>query len=194
MSNPDVKAMEKILAKMNNAVENADQVKSDRAAGKTVVNEKNQEMYDILSKLHNVTQKATTQFLTENPKEAAVSAKKENRIQMGNYVIEMERKELSPKIFKTYYNILEDGEIVNTLALFESAMAILKEATHNNYSNTNKIIELDAKYDSHLIEAAQQKYRAKTDKESIKKNIYTAKQGQAISKMKQIKQEIKSLI
>ena len=47
MSNPDVKAMEQIMAKMNNAVENADQIKADRAAGKVVVNEKNKEMFDI---------------------------------------------------------------------------------------------------------------------------------------------------
>ena len=83
MSNPDVKAMEQIMAKMNNAVANADQIKADRAAGKVVVNEKNKEMYDILSKLNNATEKATRKMLTESPVESAVTTKQQDKISMG---------------------------------------------------------------------------------------------------------------
>ena len=105
MSNPDVKALEQIMAKMNNAIENADQIKADRAAGKVVVNEKNKEMFDILSKLHNATENATRKMLTESPVESAITTKQQDKISMGDYVIEMERKDLASKIYKTYYNI-----------------------------------------------------------------------------------------
>ena len=194
MSNPDVKAMEQIMAKMNNAIANADQIKADRAAGKVVVNEKNKEMYDILSKLNNATEKATRKMLTESPVESAVTTKQQDKISMGDYVIEMERKDLAPKIYKTYYNISKNGKNIHTLALFESAMAVLKNYVDNSNSSTDKIIALDEKYDTYLQEAAQHKSRAKTVKESFKRDVYTAKQGQAVSKMKTIKREIKSLI
>ena len=80
MSNPDVKAMEQIMAKMNNAVANADQIKTDRAEGKVVVNESNKEMFDILQKLQNATASATKKMITESPIESAVTTKKEKTI------------------------------------------------------------------------------------------------------------------
>ena len=83
---------------------------------------------------------------------------------------------------------------LNSLALFESAMAVLKNYVEDNSSSTTKIITLDEKYDSYLQEAAQHKSRAKQVKESFKRDVYTAKQGQAVSKMRTIKREIKSLI
>jgi seryl-tRNA synthetase len=73
-------------------------------------------------------------------------------------------------------------------------MAVLKNYVEDNSSTTDKIITLDEKYDSYLQEAAQHKSRAKQVKESFKRDVYTAKQGQAVSKMKTIKREIKSLI
>lgn len=194
MSNPDVKAMEDIMAKMNNAVANADQIKADRAAGKVVVNEKNKEMYDILSKLNNATEQATRKMLTESPVESAITTKQEDKISMGEYVIEMERKDLAPKIYKTYYNISKNGKTIHTLALFESAMAVMKGYVTKADSKNSKIIALDEKYDTYLQEAAQHKSRAKQVKESFKRDVYTAKQGQAVSRMQAIKREIKSLI
>ena len=195
MSNPDVKAMEQIMAKMNNAVANADQIKADRAEGKVVVNESNKEMFDILQKLQNATASATKKMITESPIESAVTTKKEKTISMGEYIIEMERVDVAPKIYKTYYNISKGGQKVHTLALFESAMTVLKSyVTDGKTEARNKIIALDEKYDSYLQEAAQHKSRAKQVTESFKRDVYTAKQGQAVSKMRAVKREIKSLI
>ena len=54
-------------------------LKLTRAAGKVVVNEKNKEMYDILSKLNNATEKATRKMLTELPESAVTT---NNRIRL----------------------------------------------------------------------------------------------------------------
>jgi hypothetical protein len=196
MSNKEVKAMEAIMEKLNNVTANAEHVKKERAAGKEVVSKDATEMYDILKKLQTASETATKKMLVESPEEAAVSTKKDNKISMGEYVIEMDRQEVAPKVFKTYYNISSNGELEHTLALFESAMAVLKHYATNTISSTrtSRIISLDEKYDSYLLEAAQHKSRASTVKESFKIDVYTAKQGQAVAKMKQIKQEIMSLI
>ena len=63
-------------------------------------------------------------------------------------------------------------------------MAVLKSYVADSNTLPSKIITLDEKYDSYLQEAAQHKSRAKTVKESFKRDVYTAKQGQAVSKMK----------
>ena len=68
---------------------------------------------------------------------------------MGDYVIEMERKDLAPKIYKTYYNISKNGKTIHTLAPFESAMAVLKSYVADSNTSVSKIITLDEKYDPH---------------------------------------------
>ena len=51
------------------------------------------------SKLHNATENATRKMLTELV-ESAITTKQQDKILMGDYVIEMERKDLASKYTK----------------------------------------------------------------------------------------------
>ena len=106
------------------------QIKADPAAGKVVVNEKNKEMYDIPSKLNNATEKATRKMPYRTPPESAVTTKQQDKISMGEYVIEMERKDLAPK-FTKHTTTFQNGKNISP-ALFESAMAVLKNYVDNS--------------------------------------------------------------
>jgi hypothetical protein len=94
---------------------------------------------------------------------------------------------------KTFYNIKEGDEIIyNQIALFETAMGIVKGLLFEKDSKVERLLDLDNRYSSALAEAATFKMKAKTLTESSKIDIAMAKQGSALQKMKSIKNQIKS--
>ena len=109
--------LEQIMAKMNNAIENADLIKADSMAGKVVVNEKNKEMFDISSKLHNATENATRKMLTEPPQKVLLLLS--NRIRL---VWEITLLKWNVKIWpQNIQNILQhsqNGKTIHTLVLY----------------------------------------------------------------------------
>ena len=137
-------------------------------------------MQDILKSFHN----ATT---NTKPKD----------IRMGDYKLSVEEYEIAPNTYKSYYNIYnlkESNEELYSLALFESAMVIIKELSMGVNQKKEKIARLDSQYDDYLQEAAVIKAKAKLVTESFKRDVYSAKHDHAVHKMKSIKQQIKAAI
>ena len=107
----------------------------------------------------------------------------------------MEKTTIVPGIRKTFYNIKDGNEVIHKeLALFETAMGIVKGLLFDNDSKVNRLLELDNRYASSLQEAATYKMKCKTIVESSKHDIAMAKQGAAVCKMKEIKKQIKSAL
>ena len=156
-----------------------------------------QGMLKILQKLDEATHKATEEIIEESHNDITLSAvtKKGDSVTINNYEITMEKTTIVPGIKKTFYNIKEGDEIIHSeLALFETAMGIVKGLLFDNYSKVDRLLELDNRYASSLQEAATYKMKCKTIVESSKHDIAMAKQGAAVYKMKEIKKQIKSAL
>lgn len=192
------KSMEDILKKLNEAHNNADYVKEERAKGNVIVNENAKEMFNILSKLEEATANASKTVVEESKKDigVAVGNKIGNTVSMGNYSVILEKKEVIKGVTKTFYHIENDGKrVYEDIGLFESAMGIVKGLLFDSKSSViNKIVELDERYCISLQEAAMHKVKAKTLTESVKQDIAIAKQGNAVHRMSELKKQIKSLL
>lgn len=192
------KEMLKILQNLENAQSIHEKKIEDRAQGKHVVNENSQEMYNILKRLEDATTNVSKQIAQEarTDTKAATGLMHNSAINMGGFSVLMEKKSVTGKYKKTYYTITDStGNVLHEdVALFESAMGILKELVSGKTSNTKKIIDLDNSYASHLQEAAYHKERSVMITEGYKKDIALAKQSSAMSKLSGIKKQIKSLI
>jgi hypothetical protein len=103
---------------------------------------------------------------------------------------------LASKYKKKYYTVMEgNSPLYSNLALFESAMGIIKQLIEGkDHTKINLIVELDEDYDVQLYEAAVQKNRSRTITESIQADVAAAKHSQAVGKMSTIKKQIKRLL
>lgn len=198
----DIKGMQDILDKLNAAADTPPQETIDNTTIANVssgsVSNDAQEMYTILYKLQEATNRATEKVLTEtkaNP-ELSTATFKDNSISVaGKYNIQLAERNVIPGVKKTFYNIVDqhNNALYEDIALFESAMGIIKGLMFNKI-DVDKIVTLDERYASHLSEAAMYKHKSRTIKEAYRKDVVIAKQGNAISKMAQIKKQIKTLL
>lgn len=205
MPTEEVKGMMDIIAKLNESAE------AEPTAAQKVKNEKNKPsptilgsvsknaegMLSILQKLDEATTQVTKEIVKESENDIELSAidKKGDTVRVNNYEITMEKTIIVPGIKKTFYNIKEGDEIIHSeLALFETAMGVVKGLLFDNDSKVNRLLELDNRYASSLQEAATYKMKCKTIVESSKHDIAMAKQGAAVYKMKEIKKQIKSTL
>lgn len=205
MPTEEVKGMMDIIAKLNESAA------AEPTAAQKVKNEKNKPsptilgsvsknaegMLSILQKLDEATTQVTKEIVKESEHDIELSAidKKGDTVTVNNYEITMEKTTIVPGIKKTFYNIKEGDEIIHSeLALFETAMGIVKGLLFDNDSKVNRLLELDNRYASSLQEAATYKMKCKTIVESSKHDIAMAKQGAAVYKMKEIKKQIKSAL
>ena len=118
----------------------------------------------------------------------------EQSITVQNYRIDIISEQFAGRE-KNFYNVVDGKEIIHSdLALFETAMGIVKGLLFDNDSKVNRLLELDNRYASSLQEAATYKMKCKTIVESSKHDIAMAKQGAAVYKMKEIKKQIKSAL
>ncbi len=191
MPTPEVKGMMDILAKLENAAENVGKEveMSDgnvvRSSGRPEVDE----MYNILNKLNEATNSAATNVVKQSP---SPSSENDN-VGIGGYHIVLNKK-IVEGYKKTYYTVTQDQKVIyEDLALFESAMAIVKKLMFNK-NGIEKIVEYDNRYDSVLLEAASYKKRLKIVTEDVKYDIFVAKHTSAVDKMKNIKRHIKNLM
>ena len=152
------------------------------------------EMYNILAKLHKV-QDATDTAATNIVTESESVNKATDSVGIDKFNIVLERHNISGYV-KTYYTVVENGiRRYENLALFESAMAIIKnELFKNDASKSKAITEYDSRYASALEEAAKQKRRQKTLTESVESDIAAAKHSVASDKMHKMKTAIKKLL
>ena len=205
MPTEEVKGMMDIIAKLNESVA------AEPTAAQKIKNEKNKPsptilgsvskdaegMLSILQKLDEATTQVTKEIVKESENDIELSAldKKGDTVTVNNYQITMEKTTIVPGIRKTFYNIKDGDEIIHEeLALFETAMGIVKGLLFDNNIKVERLLELDNRYASTLQEAATYKMKCKTIVESYKHDIAMAKQGAAVSKMKEIKKQIKSAL
>lgn len=205
MSTPESKEMLDILKKLQSVQDNTQQVTDvqnnvHESAQPVSVSPDAQEMYNILYKLEKATTAATKKVVNETVKspELSTATLHENTISInGQYNIEIVEHSIIKGVKKKFYNIKNsDGDMLySDIALFESAMGIVKGLMFGKNENTiEKIVDLDERYSSYLTEAAMYKQKAVTLKESYKQDVALAKQGSAVTKMNQIKKQIKTLL
>jgi hypothetical protein len=202
MPTEEVKGMMDIIAKLNQSEATPSSVARDKETQASInklagVSKDAEGMLSILQKLDEATTKVTKEIVKESENDIELSAldKKGDTITVNDYQITMEKTTIVPGIRKTFYNIKEGNEIIHKeLALFETAMGIIKGLLFDNDSKVNRLLELDNRYASTLQEAATYKMKCKTIVESYKHDIAMAKQGAAVSKMKEIKKQIKSAL
>ena len=198
--NKESQDMLKILQNLENASNNKTAPVVD-ATGNSVptnISQDATEMYNILAKLHKVqdaTDSAATNIVTESERFIESVNKAPESVGIDKFNIVLEQHNISGYV-KTYYTVAENGvRIYENLALFESAMAIIKNELFKNDVNKSKaILEYDSRYASALEEAAKQKRRQKTLTESIESDIAAAKHSVATEKMHKMKIAIKKLL
>ena len=198
--NNESQDMLKILQNLENATNNKSAPVVD-ASGNSVptnISKDATEMYNILAKLHKVqdaTDSAATNIVTESERFIESVNKATESVGIDKFNIVLEQHNISGYV-KTYYTVAENGvRIYENLALFESAMAIIKNELFKNDVNKSKaILEYDSRYASALEEAAKQKRRQKTLTESIESDIAAAKHSVATEKMHKMKIAIKKLL
>jgi hypothetical protein len=210
MPTPDeVRSMKDILAKMALIESGKDSSISDQDTtdNQTTpnVSVESREMWNILNRLKNATNNAN-QMLTEEAKQGSDSiivrkdTKQSSKFNVGGYSIILEKKKLSNIYTKTYYTIVK-GNVreYENLALFETAMAITKQLLFTpDEVKLQTLVDLDRLYDRYLNEAAEHKahlYRIDEGNNSgVQYDVQNAKRSSVISKMKKIKNQIKTIL
>ena len=149
-------------------------------------------MYDILNKLGSVDN--TSRIVAERAdkdidlKVAINSKVTENSVSVQNYRIDIVLQEFAGKQ-KKFYNIVEGNKIIHQeLALFETAMGVVKNLMGNKSSKVNELVRYDYDYANSLYEVYTHNSRIKSGK--INEDIAVAKLSNAKEKMQYAKNKI----
>lgn len=202
MPTEEVKGMMDIIAKLNEAEATPKSIQEDKQTKASInklagVSKDAQGMLSILQKLDEATTQVTKEIVKESENDIELSAldKKGDTVTVNDYQITMEKTTIVPGIRKTFYNINKGDKLLyKELALFETAMGIIKGLIFDKEHKVEQLLELDNRYASSLQEAATYKMKCRTIIETYKHDIAMAKQGAAVSKMKEIKKQIKSAL
>ena len=148
-------------------------------------------MHDILSKLQGVDK--TTKIVAERAEQdvdlnIAINQKiSENSVSVQNYRIDIVLQKFGNKQ-KRFYNICEDDKIIhNDIALFETAMGIVKNLMLNKNSKVKDLLKADLDYNNALYEVYMYKTKAKT---SVNEAVMLAKMSQSQNRLHSAKQQI----
>ena len=148
-------------------------------------------MHDILSKLQGVNK--TTQIVAERAEndvdlQMAITQKvTENSVTVQNYKIDIVLQPFAGKQ-KRFYNICEDNNIIHReVALFETAMGIVKNLMLNKDSKVNDLVKADLEYNNALYEVYMYKMKAR---KSINEDVMLAKMSAAQNRLHTAKQNI----
>lgn len=194
---PETKAMQDILDKLSaassksSASTNSSNTSARPSSGN--VSPDAIEMLNILHKLEAVATTAATNMVTESTDKKQANT---DNIGVGKYNVVLEKSSIAGYA-KTFYTITENGvSTYKQLALFESAMAIIKVKLFNrNVGKITQIVDLDAKYATALHEAASHKSRMSLlPLNEAKQDVLAAKHSNAIARMQGIKKQIKTLL
>ena len=150
-----------------------------------------QNMLDILKKLHGVDK--TTKVVAERAERdidlnLAINQKvTENSISVAKYRIDIVPRSFGQKK-KRFYDIYESNKLLHKdIALFETAMGVVKNLMLNKNQKVEDLIKLDMDYNNSLYEVYMYKSKAKT---AINEDIMLAKMSQAQNKLYSAKQNI----
>ena len=166
------------------------------------MNPENKEMLNILEKLHKANPKlteatftATAQNLAEQAdsdvdlKIAMTSKVEESSVTIQNFRIDIVLNEFAGKE-KRFYNVVNahNNHIIHQdLALFETAMGIVKKYMIGATDKIQELEECDTQYMNALEEVWIHKQRAKR---GINENVALAKAGNAKRRVQEAKQKI----
>ncbi len=149
-------------------------------------------MYDILNKLGSVDD--TSRMVAERAEKdidlkVAINSKvTENSVSVQNYRIDIVLQEFAGKQ-KKFYNVVDGNKIIHQeLALFETAMGVVKNLMDNKSSKVNELVKYDRDYFNSLYEVYAHNSRIKSGK--INEDIAVAKLSNAKEKMKHAKNKI----
>ena len=149
-------------------------------------------MFNILNKLENVDK--TTRIVAERA-ESDVDLKMainqrvdENSVSIQNYRVDIVLQNFEGRQ-KKFYNIVESNRILHKeLALFETAMGIVKNLMLNKSSKVQDLVRYDIEYTNNLYEVYMHNSRIKSGK--INEDIASAKLDRAKQKMLEAKNKI----
>tara|TARA_B100000941_G_C28507502_1_gene558316 strand:+ start:181 stop:792 length:612 start_codon:yes stop_codon:yes gene_type:complete len=198
----ETRGMKELIQKLNESSKISTTDKEQKSNPKLKANLLNsvskdaQGMYDILQRLDEATTKVAEEAVEEAYEDPmmAVATKKGNSVKIAEYEITMDKQQVVPGIKKVFYTIKEDGKVLHEqVALFETAMGVVKGLMHGKTGNIKQLLDLDVRYGSQLAEAAFYKQKSKVS-EGFKLDLAMAKQGQAVQKMNEAKKQIKSCL
>ena len=111
----------------------------------------------------------------------------ENSVSVQQYKIEVVQQQFADKR-KNFYNIYEHDDLIHKdIALFESAMGIVKNLLGNTPQKANDIEKADMQYNNALYEVYMFKSKAKV---KINEDVMLAKMSNAKRKMAEAKSKI----
>jgi hypothetical protein len=149
-------------------------------------------MFDILNKLENVDK--TTRIVAERAendvdlKMAINQRVDENSVSIQNYRVDIVLQNFAGRQ-KKFYNVVESNRILHKeLALFETAMGIVKNLMLNKSSKVQDLVRYDIEYTNNLYEVYMHNSRIKSGK--INEDIASAKLDRAKQKMLEAKNKI----
>lgn len=202
-SSEDTRAMADILRNLQEKTEasiaeaKSMPAESDRVA--TITNPDTRAMANILEKLEKSTRKTAENLVEAGDRSTelkmAMNTSRSNAgVSVAGFEIVVEKQKIE-NITKNFYSVKQNntGEMLyRDLALFESAMSIVKRLMLNKLTNEiNRIVEMDKQYTSHLLESYD--YKCKLTNQRLtesKVDVYEAKAGLANEKMRIAKQKI----
>ena len=155
------------------------------------MDEQTKAMHNILSKLQGVDK--TTKIVAERAEQdvdlnIAINQKiTENSVSVQNYRIDIVLQKFADKQ-KRFYNICEDNKIIHKdIALFETAMGIVKNLMLNKHKKVDDLLKADLDYNNALYEVYMYKTKAKR---AINEDVMLAKMSQAQVRLQNAKQQI----
>ena len=145
-------------------------------------------LYDIINTFDK-----TSKQLNERAKSnidlrvAMTQQTQENSVNVQQYKIEVVQQQFADKR-KNFYNIYEHNELIHKdIALFESAIGIVKNLLGNTPQKANDIEKADMQYNNALYEVYMFKSKAKV---KINEDVMLAKMSNAKRKMAEAKSKI----
>ena len=153
------------------------------------MNQDTKEMFNILSKLDKVDK--TTRIVAENAQKdvelkMAITQKiNENSVSVQNYRVDIILQPFAGRQ-KKFYNVVEGDRILyRELALFETAMGIIKSLMTGKTSKVQELASYDEIYANNLYEVYMHNSRIK--KGTINEDVAVAKSDRAKQKMYEAK-------
>ena len=159
------------------------------------MNPNTKEMHDILAKLQGVDK--TTKIVAERAERdidlnVAINQKiSENSVTVQNYRIDIVLQKFAGKQ-KRFYNICEDNKIIHKdIALFETAMGIVKNLMLDKHKKVEDLLKEDLNYNNALYEVYMYKTKAK---KSLNEDVMLAKMSAAQNRLHSAKGKILEIL
>ena len=148
-------------------------------------------MHDILNKLQGVNK--TTKIVAERAEtdidlQMALTQKiTDTSVSVQDYKIDIVLEKFAGKQ-KRFYNICEKDKILyRDIALFETAMGIVKNLMQNKHNKVEALLNADLEYNNALYEVYMYKTKIK---KSINENVMLAKMSAAQNRLQEAKRKI----